>query len=454
MSGDPLQILVVDDEAAMREVLTARLEKEGHTVRTAASGTEARSLVDEHAPDLVISDVVLPDISGLDLLRTLKAGDAHRPVVLITAYGTVDSAVEAIKRGATDFLTKPLDYEKLLTVIDAATSEIDRRRRLREIEASLEETGRFGEFVGRSSAMRAMYEALETLAASDAPAIFAGESGTGKELAARTVHTLSGRADKPFVAVNTAAIPESLTESEFFGHVKGAFTGATGNRPGYFELADGGTLFLDEISEMPAAIQPKLLRVLEDGLVRRVGGRKETRVDVRVLAATNRSPEAAIEDGQLRSDLFYRLSVFNIEMPSLRDRLDDIPLLAHHFVGLFNKKHDTEISGLSDETLEALNAYRWPGNVREFRNILERAAIVARQGWIEPVHLPPFLRGETSTSAVSIPVGSSVADAERALILETLNQMDGNKTRAAKVLGLDVRTIRYKLRAWKEERES
>jgi DNA-binding NtrC family response regulator len=452
MGTTSLRVLVVDDEAAMREVLSARLEKQGFAVETAESGNQAQERVAAASPDLIISDVVLPDISGLDLLQTLKAGDPHRPVILITAFGTVDSAVEAIKRGATDFLTKPIDYDKLISIIDVARAEISRRRKIRDLDAALSESGRFGEFVGRSAAMKAVYEALGTLASSDAPAILAGESGTGKELAARTVHALSARSNGPFVAVNTAAIPESLTESELFGHVKGAFTGAVAARSGYFEMADGGTLFLDEISEMPPTIQPKLLRVLEDGFVRRVGGRRESEVDVRVVAATNRDPESAVKDGHLRSDLFYRLSVFNIELPPLRDRTDDIPLLVHHFLGLFNDKHGTKIDGASDETLDALNDYSWPGNVRELRNVLERATIVARQGWIETVHLPPFLRRESpSPDAVSIPLGSTIAEAERKLIMETLKQMDGNKSRAARALGLDVRTIRYKLRAYENE---
>jgi DNA-binding NtrC family response regulator len=452
MPQESLRILVVDDEAAMREVLSARLQEKGFSVDTAGSGQEAQEQVEAHRPDVVISDVVLPDVSGLDLLQTLKSGDAHRPIILITAFGTVDSAVEAIKRGATDFLTKPIDYDKLLSVIDVARAEISRRRQIRDLEATLADTGRFGEFIGRSPAMKAVYEALETLAGSDAPAILAGESGTGKELAARTVHTLSERAKGPFVAVNTAAIPESLTESELFGHVKGAFTGAVATRTGYFEMAHGGTLFLDEISEMPAAVQPKLLRVLEDGLVRSVGGRRESEVDVRVLAATNRNPEAAVKEGRLRSDLFYRLSVFNIELPPLRHRAEDIPLLVHHFVGTFNDRHGTEVDGASEDSLDALESYRWPGNVRELRNVIERAAIVARHGWIEMVHLPPFLRQDTpDKDVVSIPVGSTVAAAERTLILETLKKMDGNKSRAARALGLDVRTIRYKLRDYEKE---
>jgi DNA-binding NtrC family response regulator len=452
MSQQVLRILIVDDEAAMREVLSTRLEERGFEVATAESGQQAREQVEAHHPDIVISDVVLPDVSGLDLLQALKSGDPHRPVILITAFGTVDSAVEAIKRGATDFLTKPIDYDKLLSIIDVAQTEISRRQHIKEVEVTLAESGRFGEFIGRSPAMKALYEALKTLAASDASAILAGESGTGKELAARTVHALSVRADGAFVAVNTAAIPESLTESELFGHVKGAFTGAVATRTGYFEMADGGTLFLDEISEMPAAIQPKLLRILEDGLVRRVGGRQEAEVDVRVLAATNRNPQAAMDEGKLRSDLFYRLSVFNIELPPLRDRTEDIPLLVHHFLSLFNEKHGTDVDGASEETLESLTAYRWPGNVRELRNVLERATIVARQGWIETVHLPPFLRQEPpARDVVAIPVGSTVADAERKLILETLKTMGGNKSRAARALGLDVRTIRYKLRAYERE---
>ncbi len=447
-----LRILVVDDEAVMREVLEMRLEQMGFQVHLAASGGEAREVTESVQPDLVISDVMMPDMDGLELLRILKAGDTSRPVVLITAHGTVDSAVEALKQGALDFLTKPLDYEKLEAVLETARTEISQRRARRHLESTLDRGAGLGAIIGRSRPMRQVFQLLETLGASDASAIITGESGTGKELVAQTVHALSGRAGKPFVAVNTAAIPETLTESELFGHEKGAFTGALRSRPGYFEQADTGTLFLDEISEMQIGIQAKLLRVLEDGKVRRIGSARDQQVDVRVIAATNRKPNEAVEQGKLREDVFYRLSVFTVELPPLRERIDDLALLTHHFIRQFNDKHGAKAEGISDDALASMSSYRWPGNVRELRNVIERAVIVARRGWIESVHLPPFIRDRRDEAAggVVIPAGTTVAEAEKRLILETLKQMDNNKSRAARALGIDVKTIRYKLRAYAE----
>jgi len=450
MSSEPNSILVVDDEAAMREVLRARLEQWGFRVQTAENGAEAERLVEANRPDMAISDVVLPDVSGLDLVRTLQAGDPDRPVILITAYGTVDTAVEAMKRGAIDFLTKPLDYDKLKATLDQAQRRIEGRSEARRLERALAHDKGMGPLVGRARSMLEVYEALRILGNSDAPAIITGDSGTGKELAARTIHDGSTRRSGPFVAVNTAAIAEGVMESELFGHVKGAFTGAIADRPGFFELADGGTLFLDEISEMPATLQPKLLRVLEDSRVRRVGGRKEVRVDVRVLAATNRDPEESLSEGRLRTDLYYRLSVFTVRLPPLNDRLEDIPLLVQHFVGQFNEKHGTHTEGVSREVLESLRGYEWPGNVRELRNVLERAVILAREGWIERSNLPPYLRGITVPQATGLrlPEDVTVAEAERLLILHTLEQVENNKTQAARLLGVDVKTIRNKLRAY------
>jgi DNA-binding NtrC family response regulator len=447
-----LRILVVDDEAVMREVLAIRLEQMGLEVHLAANGSEAREVTERVQPDLVISDVMMPDIDGLELLRILKAGDPDRPVVLITAHGTVDSAVEALKRGALDFLTKPLDYDKLAAVLDTARTDLAQRRARSRLESTLDRGAGLGSLIGRSKPMRQVFKVLQMLGDSDASAIVTGESGTGKELVAQTVHALSGRANRPFVAVNTAAIPETLTESELFGHDKGAFTGAMRSRPGYFEQADGGTLFLDEISEMQVGVQAKLLRVLEDGRVRRIGSARDVVVDVRVLAATNRRPDQAVKQGKLREDVFYRLSVFTVELPPLRDRIDDLPLLTQHFIRQFNNKHSAEIEGVSEDALACLSSYRWPGNVRELRNVIERAVIIARRSWIEAVHLPPFIRERKveTTGAVTLPAGTTVAEAEKRLILETLKQLDNNKSRAARALGIDVKTIRYKLRSYAE----
>ncbi len=445
-----LRILVVDDEAVMREVLEMRLEQMGFEVYLAASGGEASEVTERAQPDLVISDVMMPDMDGIELLRILKAGDPDRPVVLITAHGTVDSAVEALKVGALDFLTKPLDYDKLEAVLENARTDLAQRRARTRLESTLDRGAGLGSLIGRSKPMRQVFKVIQMLGDSDASAIITGESGTGKELVAQTVHALSSRANRPFVAVNTAAIPETLTESELFGHDKGAFTGALRSRPGYFEQADTGTLFLDEISEMPIGVQAKLLRVLEDGKVRRIGSARDVVVDVRVLAATNRRPDEAVEMGKLREDVFYRLSVFNVELPPLRERIDDLPLLTQHFVRQFNAKHSAETEGISEDALASMSSYRWPGNVRELRNVIERAVIVARRGWIESVHLPPFIRErrDEAAGAVTLPAGTTVAEAEKRLILETLKQMDNNKSRAARALGIDVKTIRYKLRAY------
>ena len=454
MAAKALRVLVIDDEAAMREVLEMRLGRWGYGVLLAETAAEGLEMAASEAPDAIISDVALPDRSGLELVGALKEQDPERPVVLITAYGTIGAAVEAMKLGALDFLTKPLDYDKLAATLQAAAGEVERRAEARELEERLAGQSGFMELVGGAPSMLELYETLRVLGKSDASALLTGESGTGKELAARSIHELSRRVNGPFVAVNSAAIPEGLTESELFGHEKGAFTGAAGRRPGFFEQADGGTLFLDEISEMPALLQAKMLRVLEDGRVRRVGGAKEREVDVRVLAATNLDPEEAVAKRRLRQDLYYRLTVFTVAMPPLRERPGDIPLLTQHFIHRFNDKHGAEVRGASPEVLERLAGFRFPGNVRELRNVVERAVILAREGWIESAHLPPYLRRESALGgAITLPAGATAAEAEKILILETLKRLDNNKSRAARELGLDVKTIRSKLKAYAAEED-
>jgi two-component system, NtrC family, response regulator HydG len=447
------KVLIVDDEPAIREVLEMILQEWGYEVRLAADGAEAKQLVESYDPEIVISDVVMPQLSGLDLLRCLKAGNPSRPVILITAHASIDLAVESMKQGAQDFITKPMDYPKLRAILKAAESDIQTRQTSRKLTSQLERGSGFGEFVGSSTPMREVYDLIVSLSSSDASAIITGESGTGKELAARTIHHLSKRANGPFIPVNSAAIPETLIESEIFGHEKGAFTGAVGTRPGCFELANGGTLFLDEIGEMPLQLQPKLLRVLEDGRVRRLGGKQEFEFDVRVIAATNQEPRNAIQEGRLREDLYYRLTVFTVHLPPLRDRKEDIPLLAQHFIGEFNKKHSTNVEALREDALEMLMNYSWPGNVREFRNVMERALILSKSEWIETFHLPPYLRnpGTESSSKIVLPLGITAAEAERELILKTLEKTGHNKAEAARQLGLDVKTIRNKLKTYKIE---
>ncbi len=450
MADQAMRILVVDDEPAMREVVEMRLSEWGYGVLLASSGAEARLLAERERPDAVISDVVLPELSGLELLQSLKAGDRDRPVILITAYGTIDEAVEAMKLGAHDFLTKPLDYAKLRATLAALAKEIDRRGQVRKLDSALEKGAGLAGLVGRSPKMREVFRLVEAVAASDASVIVCGESGTGKELVARAVHDLSHRAHGPFVAVNVAAIPEGLAESELFGHEKGAFSGAVAARPGCFELASTGTLFLDEITEMPAALQTKLLRVLEGGTVRRVGGSREIHFDVRVIAATNRDPQHAVEHGALRHDLYYRLNVFTLTLPPLREREADGLLLAQHFVRQFNTKHGTQVEGVGREAERLMRGYGWPGNVRELRNVIERAVILARSGWIEVHHLPAFLQGggDEPGDTIVIPAGVTAAEAERVLILDTLKRVGNNKAEAARQLGMDVKTVRNKLKAY------
>ncbi len=433
----------------MRMVLEMRLQGWGYDVLTAGEGEEAQQLAEAHSPDLVLTDVVMPGLSGLELLHALQQGDPGRPVILMTAQGTIDMAVEAMKQGALDFLTKPLDYVKLKSVLDAAQKDIALRRQSRRLVSQLEKSQTFGPFVGNSRRMREVYQVLESLAGSDAAAIISGESGTGKELAARAIHERSARARGPFIAINAAAIPETLMESEIFGHEKGAFTGAVGLRQGCFELANHGTLFLDEIAEMPLTLQPKLLRVLEDGRVRRLGGSHEIALDVRLIAATNRDPQDAVHKGALREDLFYRLNVFHVVLPPLRDRKEDLPSLVQHFIVELNARHHTDVVAVRPEALERLKSYHWPGNVRELRNVLERAVILAKGEWIEISHLPPYLRdGDGGSRNRLILEASTAADAERELILKTLQQTGNNKAEAARRLGLDVKTIRNKLKAY------
>ena len=454
MTARKRKILIVDDDPAMRESFDVLLESWGFDVLQAKDAREAKELASRHDPDIVITDVVMPEVSGLELLRDLKAGNPQRPVFLITARGSIDMAVEAIKQGARDFLTKPVtDFGKLRALLDDAEREIELRRKTKRLAANVETEGLFGDFVGASKPMREVFDLIETVAARDVSVVITGESGTGKELVARAIHRLSPRSEKPFIAVNAAAIPDTLIESEIFGHERGAFTGAIGTRPGCFEQAHGGTLFLDEITEMPMPLQPKLLRVLADGRVRRLGGNHEFEFDVRVLVATNRDPLQALKDGKLREDLYYRLNVFAIALPPLRERQEDIPLLAQRFIKEFNAKHKTSIEGISDESAELLKNYPWPGNVRELRNIIERAVVLTKADWIDSAVLPPYIRSATgSEQKLVLDVGATtMADAERALIIRTLERTGNNKAEAARQLGVDVKTIYNKLKAYNIE---
>lgn len=453
MPDDVPSVLVVDDDETMREVLTVRLEDWGYTVITAADASEARAAIERHHPSVVLADIVLPGMSGLDLLRILKADDPERPVILMTGHGTVDLAVEAMKEGAEDFLTKPIETEKMRAALKAVLADMSLKQRVADLDSQLEDAPGFAGMIGRSEAMMEVFAMVKLLAENEATAFITGTSGTGKELVARSIHALSQRAKGPFIAINCAAIPEGLVESELFGHTKGAFTGAAQLRRGSFELADGGVLLLDEIVEMPVKLQPTFLRILEEGRVRRVGGSREIEFDVRVIAATNRPIDDAIRRGLLREDLYYRLAVFEIQLPELKDRHGDIPLLVQAFIREFNRKHGTSVAGVRDETMALLEDYRWPGNVRELRNAVERATIVARDGWIDTGQLPLFMRAPRGDDpTITFEVGETTVEAaEKELILRTLELVNQNKAEAARRLDLDVKTIRNKLKRYEED---
>jgi len=453
MTSSNLEVLVVDDEPALREVLSQRLADWGCGVSTAGDVAEAEAVLAATHPDLVLSDVVLPGLTGLDLLRRFKRHDADLPVILITAHANVDAAVEAMKAGATDFLIKPIDPVALRAQIDAVRAERRTRDAARALDAVLGEAPAGG-LIGESAIMRAVQKQLALLAASDACAIISGESGTGKEVAARAIHQMSRRRAKPFVAVNAAAIPEGLIESEIFGHERGAFTGAAAARAGCFELADAGTLLLDEIAEMPVSLQPKLLRVLEEGRARRLGAARETAFDVRVLAATNRDPMEAVRAGRLREDLMYRLNVFAIVLPPLRERMEDLPILVRHFIRVFNRKHGRKVDAVREAAMVRLAEWHWPGNVRELRNAIERAVVLAPQSWIEPAHLPPHINaaGSAAVKPLELPANATLAEAEQLIIRSVLDRTGNNKAETARQLGLDVKTIRNKLRSWSGDR--
>jgi DNA-binding NtrC family response regulator len=425
----------------------------GFQTAEAADGEEAMRKVTTFRPAIIVSDLVMPRMGGSELLRALKDQLSDITFILLTAQGTVDSAVEAIKEGAYDYLSKPVEPQRLQILLQKAVERQDTLREVRALRRQLREQGSFGRIIGNSPGIRTVYRVIEQSAPTGASVLISGESGTGKELVAQTIHELSPRASFPFVAINCSAIPETLLESEIFGHEKGAFTGASDRRTGVFELAHRGTLFLDEIAEMMPATQVKLLRVLQERIFRRLGGRQEISVDVRVIAATNVNPQEAVNSGKLREDLFYRLNVFAIDLPPLRERREDIPLLVQTFLTEFNRTNAKGIRAVDQEAMYILERYPWPGNIRELRNVIERATILAESEFIEPRHLPPTLisRGEASLPTLTISPGTTVDEAERRLILLTLDHTRNNKTRAAEILGISLKTLHNKLNRMKDE---
>jgi DNA-binding NtrC family response regulator len=441
------KILVVDDEPAEREGLARLVGQWGYEVETASSGEEALNLVETQHPAVVVTDLVLPEMDGLTLLQKLKETGRPPIVLLVTGHGTVETAVEAMRHGAFDYLTKPVDTTRLQVLLEKSIEQESLSREVNLLRHQLRQKGSFGQMVGQSRGMQEVYRWVELAGTSTAPVLVYGESGTGKELVARTIHELSNRRNKPFVAINCAAIPETLIESELFGHERGAFTGATERRLGCFELTDGGTLFLDEIAEMDPNTQAKLLRVLQEGTFRRVGGGKhEIQVDVRVVAATNQVPTDAIANGKLREDLFYRLNVFSIHLPPLRERREDIPLLARNFIEEFNRQDNRQVRGLSSEAEKELERYHWPGNVRELRNVIQRAVVISGSGLIGVEHLPDtVLRAAAPAPAAAGASVTPIREMERDMILRALEETGQDKRRAAQLLGISLKTLYNKL---------
>ena len=450
------RVLIVEDDPATRGGLAELVQAWGFQTDEAPDGEEALKKVTSFRPAIIVSDLVMPRMGGLDLLRALKDQLTDITLILLTAQGTVESAVEAIKDGAYDYLTKPVDPQRLQILLNKAVERQETLREVKNLRRQLREQGSFGRIIGNSPGIRAVYRVIEQAAPTQASVLISGESGTGKELIAQTIHELSPRQGFPFVAINCAAIPETLLESEIFGHEKGAFTGAHDRRTGVFELAHRGTLFLDEIAEMVPATQVKLLRVLQERTFRRLGGRQEQSVDVRMIAATNQNPVGAVREGKLREDLYYRLNVFAVEIPPLRYRKEDIPLLVQTFLSEFNRLNNKNVRAVDHEAMYVLEHYPWPGNIRELRNVIERATILADGEFIQLKHLPPTLvaKGEETLPTLTLAPGTTVDEAERRLILMTLEHTRNNKTRAAEVLGISLKTLHNKLNRMKEEQRA
>ncbi|HSF16730.1 MAG TPA: sigma-54 dependent transcriptional regulator [Vicinamibacteria bacterium] len=452
------RILVVDDEESMRQLLEIALGKDGYRVTAAESGGAAIQLLEENAYDLVISDIKMPDMSGVEVLRHVKETDPSIPVIMVTAYASAETAVEALRLGAYDYLTKPFKVEELKTNISNALEKERLKEEVDNLKRELKHKHGLDSMLGRSPVMLELFEHLKSVAATMSTVLITGESGTGKELAARAIHVNSPRANEPFVSINCGAVPETLLESELFGHLKGSFTGATTNHKGLFEVAHRGTIFLDEIGEMSPTMQVKLLRVLQEKRIRRIGSTEEIEVDVRILAATNKDLEAGVRDKSFREDLYYRLNVIPIHLPPLRERMSDVPLLAEHSLSKAAAAMGKTVNKISEEALELLCAYDWPGNVRELENVLERAVALERTSIIMPERLPEKIRhpgggrGPADAAPVSsvfpeegLDFGEKVASLEKELLSSAMERASGVQTKAAKLLKMNLRSFRYLL---------
>jgi two-component system response regulator AtoC len=454
------QILVVDDEPKMRRVLEIMLQKMGHRVLGAGNGVEALALFQANSVELVITDLRMPEMDGIELLAALRAQGSDVPVMVITAHGTIETAVAAMKHGACDYILRPFDIEVVEHTVARVLNEVEVARQNAFLRQEVNRG--WDAFIGTSQPMQAVYELIQRVGPSKASVLITGETGTGKELAARAVHNASPRKDKLFVPINCAAIPAEILESELFGYEKGAFTGAVKERIGKFELADGGTIFLDELTEMPMALQAKLLRVLQENTIERLGGNRVINLDIRVIAATNRDPLAGVREGKLREDLYYRVNVFSIELPPLRKRKEDIAGLVEHFIAKHG--HSTADTKLTPGALKRLEEYAWPGNVRELENMVERALILSGGGLLKEAHFllepkPAEVMLKTFTSPAegsktTPPLNQAIEDLEARLIDEALTQAEGNKAKAAALLDISERTLWYKMKKHRPDQTS
>src|SRR5258706_802176 len=451
------RVLVVDDEESQRTALAGMIALWGYIVETAFDGQDALEKQASFCAHVIVTDIMMPRMDGNELLRRLRTQGQAPPAIVQTAFGNLETSISIIHDlGAFWFLEKPVQSQALKLLLERASNQGRLAEHAERLEGQLSNRGELGEMVGGSASMQEVFAMIQQVAPSRASVLIRGESGTGKELVARAIHELSPRRSAPFVAINCAAMPDTLMESELFGHEKGAFTGAVERRAGCFELAQNGTVLLDEIGDMPAATQAKLLRVLEDGRVRRLGAKSETQLDVRILASTNAQLDQSMRDGKFREDLFYRVNVFPIHLPPLRDRKDDLAVIVPAMIEDLNRKHSTKITDATPEIMERLRAYNWPGNVRELRNVLERAIILAGEGTLHPQHLPPGFGSPAGAAPVvshsenelRIPVGHTIEQAERALIELTLEHTKHNKTRAAEILGISQKTLFNKLKEY------
>ena len=442
-------ILVVDDEVNIRGALVTLLQKKGHDVRGVGTGEEALEHLAIAAAELVITDLKMPGMGGMEFLRRLKDKWLDTEVVVMTAYGSIDTAVEAMRYGAYDYLTKPIDRERFPIVVEKALERHALARENKQLRDRLDVRTRFDQMVGESEPMQRVYNLVDMVADSAVTVLLTGESGTGKELVARAIHHKSTRANGPFVTLNCGALPENLFESELFGYEKGAFTGAMTTKVGRFELADGGTLLLDEVGELSLKSQVDFLRVLETKEFRHLGGTKLITVDARIIAATNRNLEEAVKQGDFREDLYYRLNVVPIRLPPLRERGDDIPLLAERFLSEFTDQHRREPRDISRDAMRLLRLYAWPGNIRQLRNLMERLVITVRDSDIQPEHLPEEIQASKEDAhTMVVALGSSLKDIERETIRRTLAEVTNHREKAAKLLGISLRALQYKIKEY------